>query len=68
MASYKRPEIYSTGIIIMIGKEKRVQWVEYVDKTDPERRTRPVVTYTFNDGKRIFHKAKRPSSGVRKSG
>ena len=51
----------------MSGKEKRVQWMEYVDKTDPDRRTRPVVTYTFNDGKRVFHKAKRPSSGVRKS-
>ena len=50
-----------------MSKEKRIQWMEYVDKTDPERRTKPVVTYVFNDGERIFHKEKRPSSGVRKS-
>ena len=42
--------------------------MEHVEKADPGRRSRPVTTYVFNDGKRIFHKAKRPSSGVRKSG
>ena len=36
-------------------KEKRIPWTELVDKTDPTRRTRPVVTYVFNDGKRKFH-------------
>jgi len=51
----------------MNTKEKRILWTELVDKTDPERRTRPVVTYIFNDGKRIFHKAKRSNSGIRKS-
>ena len=36
-------------------KEKRIPWIELVDKSDPTRRTRPVVTYVFNDGKRKFH-------------
>ena len=36
-------------------KEKRIPWTELVDKSDPTRRTRPVVTYIFNDGKRKFH-------------
>ena len=36
-------------------KEKRIPWTELVDKSDPTRRTRPVVTYVFNDGKRKFH-------------
>ena len=43
----------------MSAKEKRIPWTELVDKTDPTRRTRPVVTYVFNDGKRIFHAPKR---------
>ena len=46
---------------------KLIPWTELVDKTDPARRTRPVVTYVFNDGKRIFHKGKRSNSGIRKS-
>jgi len=51
----------------MSTKEKRVQWLEHVEKVDPHFRSRPVVTYVFNDGQRVFHKAKRPNSGVRKS-
>jgi hypothetical protein len=51
----------------MSGKEKRVQWIEHVDKVDPQRRTRPVVTYIFNDGERVFHKAKRSNGRTRKS-
>ena len=43
----------------MNTKEKRILWTELVDKTDPTRRTRPVVTYVFNDGKRTFHAPKR---------
>jgi len=43
----------------MSTKEKRIPWMELVDKTDPTRRTRPVVTYVFNDGKRTFHAPKR---------
>jgi hypothetical protein len=39
----------------MSTKEKRILWTELIDKTDPTRRTRPVVTYVFNDGKRKFH-------------
>ena len=37
----------------MNTKEKRMPWTELVD------RTRPVVTYVFNDGKRVFHAPKR---------
>ena len=43
----------------MSTKEKRIPWMELVDKTDSTRRTRPVVTYVFNDGKRTFHAPKR---------
>ena len=43
----------------MSTKEKKILWTELVDKTDPTRRTRPVVTYVFNDGKRTFHAPKR---------
>ena len=43
----------------MSTKEKRMPWTELVDKSDPTRRTRPVVTYVFNDGKRKFHAPKR---------
>ena len=43
----------------MSTKEKRIPWTELVDKSDPTRRTRPVVTYVFNDGKRTFHAPKR---------
>lgn len=48
-------------------KEKEMHWIEVVDKADPTLKTRPVVTYVFNNGKRIFHKAKRNNSGTRKS-
>lgn len=40
-------------------KEKRIPWVELVQKVDPTIRTRPVVSYVFNDGKRVFHAPKR---------
>ena len=43
----------------MNTKEKRMPWTELVDKAAPTRRTRPVVTYVFNDGKRMFHAPKR---------
>ena len=43
----------------MSTKEKRMPWTELVDKSDPTRRTRPVVTYVFNDGIRTFHAPKR---------
>ena len=36
-------------------KEKRIPWVQLVEKVDPTIRTRPVVSYVFNDGKRVFH-------------
>jgi hypothetical protein len=47
-------------------KEKKIHWAELVDKADPTIRTRPIVTYVFNNGERIFHKAKRKNSGNRK--
>lgn len=40
-------------------KEKRIPWVQLVEKVDPTIRTRPVVSYVFNDGKRVFHAPKR---------
>ena len=40
----------------MSKKEKRIQWMEHVEKADPERRSRPVTTYIFNDGERVFLK------------
>ena len=49
-----------------MSKETRVQWMEYIEKIDPGYRTKPVVTYVFNSGKRTFHKAKRPNNGIRK--
>jgi hypothetical protein len=50
----------------MTTKEKRVQWMEHLEKVDPGYRKRPVVTYVFDQGKRVFHKAKRPNNGIRK--
>ena len=40
-------------------KEKRIPWVKLVEMADPTIRTRPVVSYIFNDGKRVFHAPKR---------
>jgi hypothetical protein len=40
-------------------KEKVISWVEFVEKKDPTRRTRPVASYVFNDGKRTFYTPKR---------
>ena len=47
-------------------KQKEVQWTEVVDKLDPTLKSRPIVTYEFNNGKRVFHKPKRGNSGTRK--
>ena len=38
----------------------------HVEKVDPDRRSRPVVTYVFDQGKRVFHKGKRKAGGTRK--
>ena len=51
----------------MTSKEKRIPWTEYVEKTDPGYRSRPVVSYVFDDGKRVFYKGKRKAGGTRKS-
>ena len=51
----------------MSSKEKRIQWMEHVEKADPGRRSRPVTTYVFNNGERVFHKAKRSNGRTRKS-
>ena len=48
-------------------KEKTMTWIELVDQVDPTLKSRPVVTYVFNNGERIFHKGKRNNSGTRKS-
>ena len=50
-----------------INKDKEISWMSLVQHKDPSIYTAPVVTYIFNDGKRIFHKAKRSNSGIRKS-
>ena len=50
----------------MNQKETRIPWVELVDKADPARRTKPVVTYIFDNGNRVFYKG-RKKSGSRKS-
>jgi len=50
-----------------IKREKEVSWMSLVQQKDPSIYTRPVVTYIFDDGKRIFHKGKRSNSGTRKS-
>ena len=47
-------------------KEKRVQWLEHVEKVDPGYRSKPVVTYVFDQGRRVFHKGKRKAGGTRK--
>ena len=36
-------------------KEKVTPWIDLVQKVDTTIRTRPVVSYIFNDGKRVFH-------------
>lgn len=50
-----------------IKKDKEISWMSLVQHKDPSIYTAPVVTYIFNDGKRIFHKGKRSNSGTRKS-
>jgi len=50
----------------MKQKETRIPWVELVDKVDPSRRTKPVTTYIFDNGNRVFYKG-REKSGNRKS-
>ena len=47
-------------------KEKSMHWVELVEKVDPTLKTKPVVTYVFNKGERVFYKEKRKGSGIRK--
>tara|TARA_R100001132_G_scaffold24412_1_gene23593 strand:+ start:115 stop:264 length:150 start_codon:yes stop_codon:yes gene_type:complete len=46
-------------------KEKSMHWNELVEKADPTLKTKPVVTYVFNKGERVFHK-ERKGSGTRK--
>ena len=67
MAFGERPLLQTTGNNVMSSKEKRIQWMEHVEKADPERRSRPVTTYIFNNGERVFHKAKRSNGRTRKS-
>jgi hypothetical protein len=50
-----------------VKREKEVSWMALVQKKDPSIHTRPVTTYVFDNGKRIFHKGKRSNSGTRKS-
>jgi hypothetical protein len=47
-------------------KEKSIHWGELVEKADPTLKTKPVVTYVFNNGERVFYKEKRKGSGTRK--
>ncbi len=47
-------------------KEKSMHWAELVDKVDPALKMKPVVTYVFNKGERVFYKEKRKVSGIRK--
>ena len=47
-------------------KEKSMHWGELVEKADPTLKTKPVVTYVFNKGERVFYKEKRKGSGIRK--
>jgi hypothetical protein len=50
----------------MKKKDTEFSWVQLVEKSDPSIRTRPVVTYTFDNGNRVFYKG-RKKSGYRKS-
>ena len=38
----------------------------HVEKVEPGYRSKPVVTYVFDQGRRVFHKGKRPNNGIRK--
>ena len=49
----------------MKKKDTEFSWAELVEKADPSIRTRPVATYTFNNGKRVFYEG-RKKSGHRK--
>ncbi len=47
-------------------KEKSMHWAELVDKVDPNLKSKPVVTYVFNKGERVFYKGKKNRNGTRK--
>ena len=67
MALHKRPKLCSRNncyiayenFMSNTKKEKKVPWIALVDSKDPTIRTRPVVTYVFNDGKRTFYKPRK---------
>ena len=40
-------------------REKSIPWVELVDRQDPSRKTAPVATYVFDDGRRVFYKPRK---------
>lgn len=52
-------EAYDMGDMKKREREKSIPWVELVDRQDPSRKTAPVATYVFDDGRRVFYKPRK---------
>ena len=52
-------ETYSMADIKKTDNQKKIPWVQLVERKDPTIYTRPVATYVFNDGNRVFYKPRK---------
>lgn len=52
-------ETYDMGNIKKKERETSIPWIDLVDRNDPSRRTAPVATYVFDDGRRVFYKPRK---------
>jgi hypothetical protein len=52
-------ETYDMGNLKKKERETSIPWIDLVDRSDPSRRTAPVATYVFDDGRRVFYKPRK---------